>query len=76
MDLTIINPKQTTFDVVEAGSVFYSKLPTVKHNSGYFMKTSTNQYNYNAVDVRTGATAYFNMYELVLPVNAEVVIKQ
>lgn len=76
MKVTIVNLDKISFDVIDAGSVFYSECSTLKHTMGYFMKTSTNQYNYNAVDVFMGATAYFGDYEEVIPVNAELVIKR
>lgn len=76
MEVIIENPAQTPFYALSAGDVFYSKLPTVKHDSGYFMKLAQNKSDFDAVDVRSGALVYFSSTELVIPVNAELVVKR
>lgn len=76
MEVIVKSPDMTLFYTLSAGDVFYSKLPTLTHDSGYFMKLASNKTDFDAIDVRSGAVVYFSSSEEVLPVTAELVIKR
>ena len=76
MKVTVKKSDETTFYRIKIGEVFRSGLPTLKHDSGYFMKISSNELTDNAIDVSRGTIVWFSTSEHVVPVDAELVIKE